>query len=425
MKKWMLKMKNNLIEKIKNKEAKVCVVGLGYVGFPLLKLLTDKKFPAIGFDVDKNAVEMAIRKKTNATTNAKEALQDSDCIIICVPTPVEENHHPDLQFVKSSAETISKYLKKRSLVILESTVAPGTTEEILLPILEKSGLKQNDFYIAHCPERIDPGNREWNVRNIPRVVGGINQNSTKIAYEFYKIIINAEVIKLSNVKAAEAVKIVENTFRDVNIAFVNELAKSFDLIDIDILEVIKGASSKPFGFMPHYPGCGVGGHCIAIDPYYLIEKAEESGFSHRFLKVAREINNSMPEYTVKKIIQGLNKAKKIINGSRIVILGLAYKPDVEDTRESPAFPIIEELKKWGANLTIFDPYRLDLSNVKTLKEALHKKDCLVIVTSHKEFKKINPETIKENGIKVVVDGRNILDKNKIKQLGIVYEGIGR
>ncbi|MCK4364520.1 MAG: nucleotide sugar dehydrogenase [Thermoplasmatales archaeon] len=418
-------MSNALLEKIKKKEVKVCVVGLGYVGFPLLELLIKKKFHAIGFDIDKKVVDNAIKNGVPATLNDKEALADADCAIICVPTPVEENHRPNLEFVESAAETISKYLKRDSLVILESTVAPGTTEEILLPILEKSGLKQGDFYVVHCPERIDPGNKEWTVQNLPRVLGGIDEESAEAAFVFYKNVLDADVVKLSSAKAAEAVKIVENTFRDINIAFVNELAKSFDEIGIDISEVIGGARSKPFGFMPHYPGCGVGGHCIAIDPYYLIEKAEKSGFNHRFLKLAREINNSMPKYTVKKINKGLNMAKIAVNGSNIAILGLAYKPGVEDTRESPAFPIIQELKKWGANLTIYDPYLPDLSDVKTLDDALRNMDCIVIITAHEEFKRITPEKIKENGIKVVIDGRNVLDSNNIKRLGIIYEGIGR
>ena len=418
-------MSNNLLEGIRKKKIKVCIIGLGYVGLPLLKLLLRNKFNTIGFDINKQAIEKAIKEGAIATTSEEEALADSDCFIICVPTPLDESHRPDLSYVESAAKTISKYLKRNSLVVLESTVAPGTTEEILVPILKKSGLDVGEFYVAHCPERIDPGNKKWTVENLPRVLGGINQKSTDIAYEFYKKILDAEVLKLNSTKAAEAVKIVENAFRDINIAFVNELAKSFDEFEIDICEVIKGAMTKPFGYMAHYPGCGVGGHCIAIDPYYLIDKAEESGFNHRFLKLAREINNSMPEYTVKKIIQGLNKAKKTINGSNIVILGLAYKPDVDDTRESPAFPIIEELEKWGAKLTIFDPYRLDLSNVDLLKDALYKKDCLVIITAHKEFRQISPEIIKQNEIKVVVDGRNILDKKELKKLGIIYEGIGR
>ena len=419
-------MKNTLVKKIKNKKIKACVVGLGYVGFPLLKLINGKGFDVIGLDVDERKINKAIKEECKVTTDASKALNDADCIIICVPTPVDENHRPNLQFVKLASETIAKHLKKDSLVILESTVAPGTTEEILMPILEKSGLKAGlNFHVAYCPERIDPGNKKWTLRNIPRVVGGTDEESTNVAYTFYREILDAEVVRMSSIKVTEAVKIIENTFKDVNIAFVNELAKSFDKIGIDIIEVIKGASTKPFGFMPHYPGCGVGGHCIAIDPYYLIEKAEKAGFSHKFLKLAREINNSMPEYTVQKIMIGLNKAGKCVKGSNITILGLAYKGGVSDTRESPAFPIINQLERWGANLTIFDPYVLDKSTVKTVDEALEKRDCIVIVTDHPEFREITPEMLKEKGVKAIVDGRNILDKEKIKKLGIIYEGIGR
>ena len=419
-------MNSILDDKIRKKEAKACVIGLGYVGFPLLKLLQLKNFPSIGFDIDGNAVKEAKERGAKATTNPEKALSDADCYIICVPTPVDENHRPDLQFVESAAKMIAKNLREETLTILESTVAPGTTDEILVPILNNSGfIAGQDFYVVHCPERIDPGNDKWTVKNIPRVVGGINTKSTEIAYDFYCNILEGDILKLSTAKAAEAVKIVENTFRDVNIAFVNELAKSFDAIGIDISEVIKGATSKPFGYMPHYPGCGVGGHCIAIDPYYLIDKAEKAGFSHKFLKLAREINNSMPDYTVKKVIIGLNKAGKCVKDSNISIFGLAYKGGVGDTRESPAFPIIDQLKQLGANLTIFDPYCLDLSTVKTLDEALDNRDCIVLVTPHEEFRSISPEILSEKAVKVVIDGRNMLEKEKIKKKGIIYEGIGR
>jgi UDP-N-acetyl-D-glucosamine dehydrogenase len=418
-------MDNVLIEKIKRKEVKICVIGLGYVGLPLLKLCQEKGFSAIGLDIDQKAVDNAINAGASATLDAEYSLNDSDCIFICVPTPLDKSNRPDLQHVESAAKTISKFLKKDSLVVLESTVAPGTTEEILGPILKGSSLKNEDFYLVHCPERIDPGNEKWTVKNLPRIIGGINQKSTKIAVELYKKIIDREIQELSSVKAAEAVKIVENAFRDINIAFVNELAKSCDKFRIDISEVIKGATTKPFGFMAHYPGCGVGGHCIAVDPYYLINKAEESGFNHQFLKLAREINNSMPKYTVKKVKQAFKKAKKKIKDSNVTILGLAYKPDVSDVRGSPAFPIIKELEKLGAILTIYDPYLLELSNVNSLENALYKKDCIVLTTAHKEFFKLTPEKLKENDIRVVVDGRNIFDKTKIKKLGIIYEGIGK
>lgn len=414
-----------MMSEIKKKNRKICIIGLGYVGFPLLELVHKKGLKVYGFDLDKKKVDEAVNNGYFASVNPDIALVDADCFIICVPTPVDVNHQPDLSFVEQACETISGYLRKKNLVILESTVSPGTTEEIVIPLLEKSRLTVGtDFYVAHCPERIDPGNKKWTVKNIPRVVGGVNQESTDVAYELYSQILDGDIKKLSSLKNAEATKIVENTFRDINIAFVNELAASFDKIGIDVKEVIDAASTKPFGFLSHYPGCGVGGHCIAVDPYYLIERAEKKGFNHRFLKLAREINNSMPQYTVYKVIRGLNCIGKSVKNSNIAVLGLAYKGGVGDTRESPAYPIIKELKKLGADLTIYDPYVLNESTVKNLEEALDKKDCIVIVTDHSEFKKIKPEQI-ECTIKVIIDGRNILQKEKFEELGIIYEGIGR
>jgi nucleotide sugar dehydrogenase len=296
----------------------------------------------------------------------------------------------------------------------------------VLPIVEKTGFRVGkDFFLAHCPERIDPGNRHYDVSNIPRVLGGVTEKCLSKAYDFYKAIIDADIVRLSSVKAAEATKMVENIFRDVNIAMVNELAMSFDVMDIDITEVIKGASTKPFAFMPHYPGCGVGGHCIPIDPYYLIERARENGFVHRFLSLARDINKRMPDYTMKRLLDGLMSLGKNIREAKIAVLGLAYKPDVDDTRESPAFDIISELEKLDANFDIYDPFVADKSTAKNLDEALSGKDCAVLVTAHTEFKKMTADKLNENGIGLVIDGRNFLDKDSIKKAGIIYLGIGR
>jgi nucleotide sugar dehydrogenase len=292
------------------------------------------------------------------------------------------------------------------------------------PILESTGLKAGvDFYLSHCPERIDPGNKKWVVEKIPRVVGGINDASTKKTAEFYRTIIENTVTEVKGSKEAEATKIMENTFRDVNIAFVNEMAKSFDKAGIDILEVIRGASTKPFGFMPHFPGCGVGGHCIAVDPYYLIDNAKNYGFDHEFLSLARKINNSMPEFTVNLLVEELNKLGKSVKGTKIGILGLAYKGNVDDTRESPAFEIIHLLKKLGANIFIFDPYLKEKSDAKSLSELFDKVECIVVASDHNEFKSIKASDLKS--IKLVIDGRNCMDKESIKNAGIVYKGIGR
>ncbi len=419
-------MKNRLIDGIRKRSCRVSIIGLGQVGFPLIQVTGEKGFSVIGLDIDKEKVDRALKEGLEATSDPEAALDQADCIIICVPTPIDRDSRPDLSIVKSVSETIAKYLREGSLVVLESTVAPGTTEEVMVPILEESGLDAgSDFFVAHCPERIDPGNAKWTVRNIPRVVGGINEDSTAVAYAFYRDLLDAEVIQASSVRTAEAVKIVENAFRDINIAFVNELAKSFDRIGIDISEVIRAASTKPFGFMPHYPGCGVGGHCIPVDPYYLIEGAGKSGFNHRLLKLAREINDSMPAYTVDKVITGLDELGMSVKDADIAVLGLAYKGSTDDTRESPALPIIDQLRKLGANVTAFDPYVPHASTVRKLATALEGKDCIVIVTDHPEFRGISPEMLTAKGVKAVVDGRNILDKVGIEGRGVIYKGIGR
>jgi len=420
----------------------VCIIGLGYVGLPLLCLSIEKGYKTYGFDIDKEKIELInkgispikdkfleeklkkLKGKIEATADSG-VLKKSGIIIICVPTPIDSQYNPNLKPLQSAAETISKELKKGDLVIIESTVFPGTTEEVVKPILEESGLKAGkDFYLAYCPERVDPGNKKWTVENLPRVIGALSKKGLKQAAEFYRSITSSEVLELNSIKAAEATKIMENTFRDVNIAFVNEMAKSFDKMGIDITEVIKGASTKPFAFMPHWPGCGVGGHCIKVDPYYLISRARENGFTHRFLNLAREINNSMPHYTIGKVVEGLNEIDKSVKDTKITVLGLAYKGGVDDTRESPALEIIDELKKLGADLKIFDPYIPSKSTVDNLDEALNA-ECIVIATDHQEFKSIKPEEIKKRGIKVVIDGKNCLDKQGIKALGIVYKGIGR
>ena len=418
----------------------ITVVGLGYVGLPLACLCAEKDFDVYGADIDKNKVSLisqgispigdpdlkdAVKKtkgKIKATDNIGEAVKNSSIVIVCAPTPVDDDRLPNLRPLKSACEEVSKSLQKDTLVIIESTIFPGTTYEIILPILKKSNV---DFYLSHCPERLDPGNKKFAIQNIPRVVGGINNESTKKAAEFYQKIIDVDIIELSSVKAAEATKIMENTFRDINIAFINEMAMSFDKEGIDILEVIRGASTKPFAFMPHYPGTGVGGHCIPVDPYYLIEKAKQIGFSHKFLSLAREINNNMPNYTVKLLEEYLQKLKKTIKNAKIGVLGLAYKADVDDVRESPAFKIIKILKKKDADVFVFDPYVKKGTNVENLNELLQKSDYIILVTAHNKFKNIDLNKLKENNVKIVIDGRNCLDKEKIKSMGIMYHGIGR
>lgn len=420
---------------------KVAILGLGYVGLPVACLLAEKGFDVYGVDLKQETVSKinsgvspiddedlnrdvaAFRGKIKATTDAS-VISDVDVILVCVPTPVDAKYNPDFVPLMEASESIAKYLKKGQLVILESTVSPGTCEEVMLPVLEKSGLiSGKDFYLAHCPERVDPGNKKYKLRNLPRCVGALSEEGLSKAALFYRSFIEAEIAEISSLKAAEATKIVENSFRDINIAFINEIAKSFDRMGIDIIEVIKGASTK-FTFWPHYPGCGVGGHCISVDPYYLIEKGKGVGFDHKFLKIAREVNNSMPGYTISRLMSALNSIGKSVKGTKITVLGIAYKPDVDDHRESPALKIISALKSLGADLRVYDPWLLDQSTVNNLDDALNS-EVLVLCTAHTEFKEMNLNQLKEKNVKIIIDGRNCLDKNKIRGYGIIYKGIGR
>lgn len=428
------------LSKTTKKEA-VSVIGLGYVGLPLACLCAEKKYETYGIDsdfskvelinkgispIDDNQLKRELKKvKFTATTNT-QVIRKTDIVVVCVPTPVNKKKHPDFQSLKMASQMIQKNLRRKHLIIIESTVNPGACNEIVQPILEKSGLKAGkDFDIAHCPERIDTGNTKWSIRNIPRVVGATSPRGLRTALSFYRSILEAEVLPMKSIKEAEATKILENTFRDINIAFVNELAMSFCELGIDIINVIKAASTKPFGFLSHYPGCGVGGHCIPVDPYYLIMSAKKNGFDHKLLRVARKINESMPAYTVELLIRELDNLNKPTRGANIGIMGLAYKANIEDTRESPAYKIIDLLKAGGANLNIYDPFIKKQSTVKSIDELLRKSEALVLVTPHREFTNMNLDKLKDSKIKLIIDGRNCLNKEKIQKLGIIYRGIGR
>src|SRR3989344_1957637 len=421
----------------------VTVVGLGYVGLPLACLCEEKGYKVYGLDVDKDKIDLinksispiedeSIAKKLKnikiyATTNPTDCIPNSDVVIVCVPTPVDKNNAPDLTALMESASAVSKFIKQNTLLIIESTIYPGTIEEIIIPILKKQKFDtyKNDIFLAHCPERIDPGNKKWALENLPRIVGGLSAKGTKLAEQFYKSILKSNVLILSSVECAEAVKVVENTFRDVNIAFVNELAKSFDKLGIDVLEVIKGASTKPFGYMPFYPGPGVGGHCISVDPYYLIERAKQKGFEHEFLLLARKINDSMAEYVVSLAESALAQINKNLQNSSIALLGLAYKADVDDMRESPALHILQLLKSKGANPKVFDPHIMEKSNVPSLDDAIKNADCIILATHHKEFvSALTAKKLKSMNVKAIIDARNCLDKEAIAAAGIIYKGIG-
>ena len=419
----------------------VAVIGLGYVGLPLALLADQKGYKVIGIDIDQEKIDKLNKKQPLFVDNeiAKELkktkaefttdfsrINKASIIIICVPTPVFANHMPNLGPVRKACGSIGPNMKRGQLVILESTVNPGVSDNLVIPLLEKnSGLKAGkDFYLVHCPERINPGDKNWNVKNIPRVIGSLEKIGLKKAVRFYKSIIDGEIRPMGSLEEAEAVKIVENSFRDINIAFVNELAKSFSKLGIDVVRVIDGAATKPFAFMAHYPGCGVGGHCIPVDPYYLIEYAKRNGFSHDLLVLARKINNSMPKFVVEKTIEGLNEKKVALKGTKVAVLGLAYKADIGDCRESPSFDIIRLLKEYGANVVAFDPYVPDKSDVKNLNEVLRGAKAVIVATAHKKFKKLTPKNLLKNGILVTIDGRNCLSKHKFKNSKMIYKGIG-
>ncbi|MBI4093015.1 MAG: nucleotide sugar dehydrogenase [Candidatus Kerfeldbacteria bacterium] len=419
----------------------VAIVGLGYVGLPLACLASEKGWRVFGIARDPKKIaqinagvspvpEAALNrwlKRVNViATDDFSVVRKASIIVVAVPTPVDEFYNPDLTPIRNACEGIRPFLRRGQTVILESTVNPGVCEEVIKPILEKSRFRVGrNIFLAHCPERIDPGNRRWTVRNIPRVLGATDQSGLSRALAFYQGIIEAPIKPMRSIKEAEAVKIFENSFRDVNIAFVNEMAKSFSRLGIDTLDVIAGAKTKPFAFLAHYPAAGIGGHCIPVDPYYLIERAKRSGFEHEFLKLARQINNSMPAYTVDLLIHVLNEQKIALNAVRVGILGLAYKANVADTRESPSFKVISILKEYGSKFEIFDPRVPLQSTVRTLTELLKKCRALILMTDHEEFRHLDPRRLKQRGIVAIIDGKNALDKERFLRAGIAYRGIGR
>jgi len=425
-----------LIAKIRSKEAVIGVVGLGYIGLPLMQEFSKNGLPVIGFDIDpvkiealskgksyiKHITSASIRKmvatgRFSSTTDFGK-LRQADCILICVPTPLTTMREPDMSYVENTVRAVAKTLRKGQLVILESTTYPGTTREIVLPILEETGLTVGrDFFLAFSPEREDPGRKDFNTKTIPKLVGGSDRKSLAAAVACYEAAIH-NVIPLSSCEIAEAAKILENTFRCVNIALVNELKLLFDRMGIDVWEVIRAASTKPFGYTPFYPGPGLGGHCIPIDPFYLSWKARQYGMSTRFIELAGEINIAMPEWVVHKLVHALNRAGKAANGSRILVLGLAYKKDVDDTRESPSLELIELLRDLGARVDYNDPYiprtmkmrRYDLKmKSKKLSAAmLQRYDAVLISTDHGSY---DYQFIVDNA-RLVVDTRNATEKVK-------------
>lgn len=403
------KVKNKLKEKILNKTATLGVIGLGYVGLPLAVEKAKAGFKTIGFDIQKSKVEMVNLGKNYIGDVVNEDLEEivksgllsatsdfsqvakADCVCICVPTPLNKYKEPDISYVKSSAESIVPYMHKDMLIVLESTTYPGTTEELLKPIFESSGLKcGEDFYLAFSPERVDPGNLIYKTKNTPKVVGGVTEKCTDIAATLYESILEAPVHRVSSPAVAEMEKILENTYRNINIGLVNELAMLCNKMGINVWEVIEAAKTKPYGFQAFYPGPGVGGHCIPLDPYYLSWKAREYGFHTSMIHSSMMINDRMPEYCVERAAKILNRYKKAINGSKILILGVSYKQDVDDYRESPAIRIIEELEKEGADVIYYDPYIPEYRKHNKVKKGesqltaqlLKSVDLVIITTAH-------------------------------------------
>lgn len=424
---------NNLLEKLKNKTATLGVIGLGYVGLPLSVEKAKAGYRVIGFDVQKSRVDMVnqginyigdvveqeLRELVHngriiATTDYTE-INHLDVIAICVPTPLDEYQQPDISYVKGSTEEIAKHLRPGMLVVLESTTYPGTTEEVVKPILETSGLKCGvDFFIAYSPERVDPGNVNFNTKNTPKVVGGITPACTEVAAALYEQVLEGAVHRVSSPAVAEMEKILENTFRNINIALVNEMAILCNRMGIDVWEVIDAAKTKPYGFMAFYPGPGLGGHCIPIDPWYLTWKAREYNYHTRLIEVAGEINNSMPEFVVERIGNILNEESKPIKGSTVYLLGVAYKKDIDDFRESPVLKIIDILEKKGAHVVFSDTqipafaYRgRKYEGVPLSKENVQSADIVVITTDHSDF---DYGMISEHS-KVIFDTRNAM-KNR-------------
>jgi UDP-N-acetyl-D-glucosamine dehydrogenase len=417
---------DDLVEAVRSRQARIGIIGLGYVGLPLAVEFARAGFDVIGFDVDErktadinagrsyipdvpsSVLHGVVASKKFSATEDLSRLGEVDVIDICVPTPLRKTRDPDLSYVVKAVEAVAATLGRGQLVILESTTYPGTTDEVVQPMLEANGLQaERDFFLAFSPERVDPGNVTFSTRSIPKVLGGVGPRSTELASLLYGSVI-ASVVPVSSTRVAEMVKLLENTFRAVNIGLVNEIALMCHKLDIDVWEVIDAAKTKPFGFMPFYPGPGLGGHCIPIDPYYLSWKARQSGFEARFIELAGHVNSAMPEYVVQLVADALNSVQKPINGSRIHLFGVAYKRDVNDMRESPALDIIELLRRRGASVSYTDPFVPTLSHGGEALESIpfdhavgRDWDCAIVATDHAQF-----DYARIAALPLVVDTRN-------------------
>lgn len=458
---------------------KVCVVGLGYVGLPLAALCAIKGYEIIGLDTNQFAVDKINQGLTHikdtkverlvksghmtgrlkATTDIKE-IASSTIYLVCVPTPVDKNYDPDLLPLYSAVDAIAPFLKKEDLVVVESTVFPGTCEQEVIPRLESlTNMKvDDDFHVAHCPERVNPGDPFWTTENIPRVIGATSEKGVKHAAEFYASLLGGAIFDVRSLKSsmapkfslnangnlnvwqvplgsitmmrsirdAEAVKAMENTVRDVNIAFVNELAKISDVLDLDVVDIIDGMATKPFGKGPFYPGVGVGGHCIAVDPEWLKAASKKAGYMPEMIQLARSTNNGMPEYTVSLLQNMLNDCGLPLKGTQVLVLGVAYKKNVDDPRESPFYEVKDLLEKKGANVDVFDSWVGFENTVESLGEGLKKAKALLIVTEHSDvISELKLKNLENLPLEVIVDGRNCLLEEDVRSQGVLYSGIGR
>ena len=436
-------MKESLLNKINNKEITVGVVGLGYVGLPLAVEKAKAGFKTIGFDVQKAKVDLVnagsnyigdvvdddlkqiVESGMLRATNDFSFVKDVDFIAICVPTPLDEHQQPDISYVRSSAEEIAKYMAKGTMVVLESTTYPGTTEELLKPILETSGLKcGEDFYLGFSPERVDPGNKQFKTKNTPKVVGAIGEDAREVIAAMYRAVLEGDVYEVSSPAIAEMEKILENTYRNINIGLANEMAILCNRMGIDYWEVVDAAKTKPYGFQAFYPGPGLGGHCIPLDPYYLSWKAREYGFHTSMIESSMMVNDRMPEYCVERSMAILNRHKKALNGSKVLVLGVAYKNDIDDYRESPAIRVIEKLKEAGADTDFYDPWIAEYKDKgqifhgieKIDAEIISSYDLIVITAAHTN---IDYDMIQKNAA-AIFDTRNamkdIADRENIEVL---------
>jgi UDP-N-acetyl-D-glucosamine dehydrogenase len=460
------------------KMKKVAVIGLGYVGLPLAALCAKKGYSVIGLEsneavvarlkaqechIKDEVVEVLLREAVATgnflPTGDVDKLDECEIYLICVPTPIDDKNEPDIGPLENAVRTISPYLKKGNIVVVESTVFPGTCEQVVLPLLKSLSplVSASDFYLAHCPERVNPGDLFWNSSNIPRVVGALSREGAELAASFYASILGGDIYDVRDIKQslkpkftsdkgelkvsqvslgsvtimnsirdAEAVKAMENTVRDVNIAFVNELAKISDVLNLDVVDIIDGMATKPFGKGPFYPGAGVGGHCIAVDPEWLKSASKKAGYMPEIISLARKTNNGMPEYTVSVLQDMLNECGYPIKNTEIAVLGVTYKRNVADSRESPFFEIKKILESKGARLNIFDSWYSSENTVASLAEALEKSKAILIVTEHADIlEELKTTDLSKSRIEVILDGRNCLDENIVRDWGVPYRGIGR